>query len=76
MVRCLGRTVIGRTEMKDASSAVASVADSGPGIPSEKPSEVFDPFFTTRKQDMGKPIDRSTTCLILGETLGGVCACC
>jgi C4-dicarboxylate-specific signal transduction histidine kinase len=39
--------------MKDASSAVASVADSGPGIPSEKPSEVFDPFFTTKKQDMG-----------------------
>jgi C4-dicarboxylate-specific signal transduction histidine kinase len=39
--------------MKDASSAVASVADSGPGIPSEKPSEVFDPFLTTKKQDMG-----------------------
>jgi C4-dicarboxylate-specific signal transduction histidine kinase len=53
MVQCLGRTVIGRTEMKDASSAVASVADSGPGIPSEKPSEVFDPFLTTKKQDMG-----------------------
>jgi signal transduction histidine kinase len=48
-----GRTVIGRTEMNGASSAVVSISDSGPGIPPEKLNEVFDPFFTTKKQGMG-----------------------
>ena len=48
-----GRTVIGRTEMHGASSAVISISDSGPGIPSEKLNVVFDPFFTTKKQGMG-----------------------
>ena len=47
------RTVIGRTEINDASSAVVSISDSGPGVPSEKLNEVFDPFFTTKKQGMG-----------------------
>jgi signal transduction histidine kinase len=48
-----GRTVIGRTKMNDASSAVISISDSGPGIPSEKLNEIFDPFFTTKIQGMG-----------------------
>jgi signal transduction histidine kinase len=48
-----GRTVIGRTEMNGASSAVISISDSGPGIPAEKLNEVFDPFFTTKRQGMG-----------------------
>jgi signal transduction histidine kinase len=47
------RTVIGRTEMNGASSAVISISDSSPGIPSEKLNEVFDAFFTTKKQGMG-----------------------
>ena len=48
-----GRTVIGRTEMNGGSSAVISISDAGPGIPSEKLNAVFDPFFTTKKQGMG-----------------------
>lgn len=48
-----GRTVIGRTEMNGASSAVISISDSGPGIPSGRLNEVFDPFFTTKEQGMG-----------------------
>jgi signal transduction histidine kinase len=48
-----GRTVIGRTEKNGASSAVVSISDSGPGIPSEELNHVFDAFFTTKKQGMG-----------------------
>ncbi len=48
-----GRAVIGRTELNGGSSAVISISDSGPGIPSAKLSEVFDPFFTTKQQGMG-----------------------
>jgi signal transduction histidine kinase len=48
-----GRTVIGRTEMGGGSSALISISDSGPGIPSEKLNEVFDPFFSTKNQGMG-----------------------
>jgi signal transduction histidine kinase len=48
-----GRAVIGRTELNGGSSAVISISDSGPGIPSEKLAEVFDPFFTTKEQGMG-----------------------
>jgi signal transduction histidine kinase len=48
-----GRTVIGRTEINGASSAVISISDSGPGVPPEKLNEIFDPFFTTKKQGMG-----------------------
>ena len=56
-----GRTVIGRTEMNGASSAVISISDSGPGIPPEKLNEVFDPFFTTKKQGMGIGLSISRT---------------
>jgi len=56
-----GRTVIGRTELNGASSAVISISDSGPGIPPEKLNEVFDPFFTTKKQGMGIGLSISRT---------------
>jgi signal transduction histidine kinase len=56
-----GRTVIGRTEMNGASSAVISISDSGPGISPEKMNEVFDPFFTTKKQGMGIGLSISRT---------------
>jgi signal transduction histidine kinase len=56
-----GRTVIGRTEMNGASSAVISISDSGPGIPPEKLNEVFDPFVTTKKQGMGIGLSISRT---------------
>jgi signal transduction histidine kinase len=48
-----GRAVIGRIELKGGSSAIVSISDSGPGIPSEKLAEIFDPFFTTKHQGMG-----------------------
>lgn len=48
-----GRAVIGRTELNGGSSALVSISDSGPGIPSEKLAEIFDPFFTTKQQGMG-----------------------
>jgi signal transduction histidine kinase len=48
-----GRTVIGRIEMNGGSSAVVSISDSGPGIPSGRLADVFDPFFTTKQQGMG-----------------------
>ena len=47
-----GRTVVGQTEMK-GSSAIISIADSGPGIPTGMLDQVFDPFFTTKKQGIG-----------------------
>ena len=56
-----GRSVIGRTEMNGGSSAVVSIADSGPGIPAEKLNEIFDPFFTTKKQGMGIGLSISRT---------------
>jgi signal transduction histidine kinase len=48
-----GRAVIGRTELNGGSSAIVSISDSGPGIPSEKLAEIFDPFFTTKDLGMG-----------------------
>ena len=56
-----GRSVIGRTGMNGGSSAVVSIADSGPGIPAEKLNEIFDPFFTTKKQGMGIGLSISRT---------------
>jgi signal transduction histidine kinase len=55
-----GRALIGRTEANGASSVVASILDSGPGIPSEKLNEIFDPFFTIKKARNGnRPVDRT-----------------
>jgi signal transduction histidine kinase len=48
-----GRTVIGWTEMNGGRSAIISISDTGPGIPSDKMIQVFDPFFTTKEQGMG-----------------------
>jgi C4-dicarboxylate-specific signal transduction histidine kinase len=48
-----GRAVIGRTELNGGSSAIVSISDSGPGIPSEKLAEIFDPFFTTKELGLG-----------------------
>jgi signal transduction histidine kinase len=48
-----GRAVIGRTELNGGKSAIVSISDSGPGIPSEKLAEIFDPFFTTKQLGMG-----------------------
>ncbi|WP_249132232.1 MULTISPECIES: ABC transporter substrate binding protein [unclassified Bradyrhizobium] len=48
-----GRTIIGRTEVNGGASAVISICDSGPGIPTDRLNEIFDPFFTTKEQGMG-----------------------
>ena len=48
-----GRAVIGRTELNGGTSAIVSISDFGPGIPSKKLNEIFDPFFTTKNQGMG-----------------------
>lgn len=48
-----GRAVIGRAELNGASSAIVSISDSGPGVPSEKLIEIFDPFFTTKNLGLG-----------------------
>ncbi|QOZ31822.1 histidine kinase [Bradyrhizobium sp. CCBAU 53421] len=48
-----GRTIIGRTDVNGAASAVISISDSGPGIPQDRLNEIFDPFFTTKEQGMG-----------------------
>ncbi|KRQ90419.1 histidine kinase [Bradyrhizobium valentinum] len=56
-----GRAVIGRTEVNGGSSAVVSILDSGPGIPADKLNEVFDPFFSTKKQGMGIGLSISRT---------------
>ncbi|WP_158231274.1 HAMP domain-containing sensor histidine kinase [Bradyrhizobium sp. C9] len=48
-----GRTIIGRTDVNGAASAVISISDSGPGIPPDRLNEIFDPFFTTKEQGMG-----------------------
>jgi C4-dicarboxylate-specific signal transduction histidine kinase len=48
-----GRAVIGRTELNGGSSAIVSISDCGPGIPSKRPNDVFDPFFTTKEQGIG-----------------------
>jgi len=45
--------VIGRSELDGGSSAIISISDSGPGIPSKKLAEIFDPFFTSKKQGTG-----------------------
>jgi signal transduction histidine kinase len=41
-----------RTEVRDG-SAVVSMTDSGPGIPDEIRSKIFQPFFTTKKHGEG-----------------------
>ena len=48
-----GRAVVGRTELNGGSSAIVSISDCGPGIPSKGFDEIFNPFFTTKQQGMG-----------------------
>ncbi|WP_244070003.1 ABC transporter substrate binding protein [Bradyrhizobium sp. Ce-3] len=48
-----GRTIIGRTDVNGAASAVISISDSGSGIPQDRLDDIFDPFFTTKEQGMG-----------------------
>jgi signal transduction histidine kinase len=46
------RRITSRTAVLD-SVAEVSIADCGPGIPSDKLSHLFEPFFTTKEHGMG-----------------------
>jgi signal transduction histidine kinase len=46
---------------RDGNSADLSVSDVGPGIPSEKLKEVFEPFYTTKPQGMGMGLSIART---------------
>jgi hypothetical protein len=50
-----------RSELWPGIPIVFSIFDPGPGIHTEKLNEVFDPFFTTRKQKMGIGLSISRT---------------
>jgi signal transduction histidine kinase len=45
----------------DAGSAKIAIADSGPGIPSNKLSTIFEPFFTTKGDGMGMGLSIART---------------
>jgi signal transduction histidine kinase/ABC-type uncharacterized transport system substrate-binding protein len=47
------RNIAGRVALSDDASVEISIADSGPGIPSDKLTQVFEPFFTTKEHGMG-----------------------
>jgi signal transduction histidine kinase len=59
-----GRTVIGRTELNGGSTVEISISDSGPGIPPDKLSQVFDPFYTTKDQGMGIGLSIARTIIL------------
>lgn len=48
-----GRGVLCLSTARTDTSVVATIADSGPGIPKQHLSKIFDPFFTTRGQGEG-----------------------
>jgi signal transduction histidine kinase len=48
-----GRREVTTSTSVDAASVKISIADSGPGIPSDKLKTIFEPFFTTKSDGMG-----------------------
>jgi signal transduction histidine kinase len=48
-----GRGILRLSTARTNTSVVATIADSGPGIPKQHLSKIFDPFFTTRGQGEG-----------------------
>ena len=57
-----------RTALVGESAIEVSVADSGMGIPTDKLNEVFDAFYTTKRQGTGLGLSIARTII---ETYGG-----
>jgi C4-dicarboxylate-specific signal transduction histidine kinase len=55
------RRIKGRTDRLDDISVEISIADTGPGISSDRLGHVFDPFFTTKGNGMGMGLSIART---------------
>ena len=60
------------TTARAEGSAELSVSDTGPGVPPDKLKEIFDPFFSTKKEGMGMGL--STARSIVEAHGGGIWA--
>jgi signal transduction histidine kinase len=47
------RRVVGRSYLSGASLAEVEIADTGPGVPEDRLSGIFEPFVTTKSEGMG-----------------------
>jgi signal transduction histidine kinase len=56
-----GRREVTTRTLLNGASAEVSIADSGPGIPSDKLKDVFEPFFTTKESGMGMGLSIART---------------
>jgi signal transduction histidine kinase len=56
-----GRREVTSSTSVDQASAKISIADSGPGIPSDKLKAIFEPFFTTKGDGMGMGLSIART---------------
>lgn len=55
------RSIIGRTSLVGGASAGVSIEDSGPGVPLDKVTEIFEPFMTTKPAGMGMGLSIART---------------
>jgi C4-dicarboxylate-specific signal transduction histidine kinase len=56
-----GRRQVTSSTSLDEGAAKISIADFGPGIPSDKLSKIFEPFFTTKGDGMGMGLSIART---------------
>ena len=56
-----GRREVTSSTSVDEASAKISIADSGPGVPSDKLKAIFEPFFTTKGDGMGMGLSIART---------------